>query len=106
MVRDERSAQPGSQIERKTRSKDHESSVLRAATFNLMTTISPVANGRTEVKEGRAKSLDQKSGFEKPFPMGTARIRGVAMVQTKIHKVNWGSARVFHESGAMTVSSK
>src|SRR6185436_12715453 len=80
-----RLAHSGSQRERNTSTSSHEMPALRAATFILVTTSSPVASGRTATKAGSDKSFDQKSALEKPLPNGNARIIGIASVQDRIH---------------------
>src|SRR5438093_1446977 len=87
MLNGARSAQRGSQTERNPSTSNHEIAALQAATFILMTTISPVARGRTPRNAGSDKSADQKSGLEKPLPTGAARITGRAKVHPRIHKV-------------------
>src|SRR5439155_22886722 len=101
-----RFAHSGSQIERNASTSNHEIAALTAATFILITTMSPVASGRTATKAGSDKSVDQKSGFENPLPTGAARITGIARVAMRIRRVLAGSFRMCQESGPMTTSNR
>src|SRR5437868_4125167 len=102
IIKGARSAHDGSQTERKTSTNSHDIPALKAATFILVTIISPVAKGRIATNAGSAKSLDQKSALEKPLPKGNARIIGMAKVHAKIQAALPASSLRNQESGAMT----
>src|SRR6185295_15547780 len=102
MLNGARSAQSGSQTERKVSTSNHDAAALRAATFILITTISPVAKGRTAWNGGSERLLDQKSGLEKPLPTGAARITGMAKVHPRTHKALSESFRITQERGPIT----
>src|ERR1043166_2604996 len=105
MLNDSRFAQSGNQTERKASTSSQETAALRAATFILITTISPVASGRTATNGESDKSRDQKSGLENPLPAAAATITGIARVQARIHKVVPRSSRRCQETGPMTSTS-
>src|SRR5262249_47046876 len=92
-------------MEKNMSTRNHETAALKAATFNLIMTISPLERGRTATKEGTERSVHQKSGFENPLPKGNARRMGVLKVTVRIRNVLSASFRNNHESGAMTRNS-
>src|SRR5215475_9548620 len=102
IIKGARSAHNGSQMERNTSTNSHDIAALRAATFILITIISPLAKGRVATNAGTPRSFDQKSALEKPLPNGNARVIGIASVQIKIHAAHPGSLLRNQESGTMT----
>src|ERR1051326_2300089 len=99
-------AQSGSHSETNASTSSHEISVLTAATFILITTISIVDSGRTAINPGTARSPDQKSGLENALPIPKARTIGVMNVAARIRRESPASCRMYQESGPTTIASK
>src|SRR5215468_8829210 len=102
-ISESRFAQEGIQTKRNAMTSNHAIAVLQALTFNFTMTISSVAIGRNAVNDESARSVDQKSGFEKPFPTGRARTIGMIITAKRICNVLSASFRMYHESGPITV---
>src|SRR5262245_27171673 len=81
-----RFAQNESQTARNPKTSNHELTVLAAATFILIATISAVDSGRTAINPGRARSLDQKSGLENALPIANASSIGIVNVAIRIRR--------------------
>src|SRR3954471_19938765 len=92
-------AQPGSQREIKAMTRNQVMATLTAATFILVTTISPVASGRTARNALRERPWDQKSGLENDMPTAAARINGIATTSARVDRVAFGSFLDNHEIG-------
>src|SRR5262245_29943189 len=100
-----RFAQKDSQRTRNNATIDQARAALKAATFSLITTKSPVDSGRVERNGGKARWPAQKSGLENPLPIGPAKSTGAASVQPRIHNVSAVSSRRHHEMGATTTTT-
>ncbi len=66
---------------------------LRAATFILLTTISPEVRGRTAKNDGTERFMNQKSGLMKPLPIANAKTIGMASILGNVSTVKPASCR-------------
>src|SRR5580692_9844770 len=87
------SAQKGSHNAMKLKTRIQDMATLNAATFILLTTISPEDKGRTAKNEGTERVMDQNSGLINALPTAKARTKGTARILSNVSPVNAGSRR-------------